>query len=188
VIVAAAALMAGVSTVAMAQSQDAAHAIANNGSLFIDGRKFTIASGSSERDISAQIETLGAKQLGSSAIIFRSGDKLYIADAAPASLSAVMLYEPTIERQRPKGLPAVHTTLPRPQGIIDDGYRRPPQAYLDDGYRRPPQAFLDNGFPRQQPQADSMIERQRAYINDPDYGHYKLKKTFEEVWTVADKK
>ena len=81
VIVAAAALMAGVSTVAMAQSQDAAHTIANNGSLFIDGRKFTIASGSSERDISAQIETLGAKQLGSSAIIFRSGDKLYIASA-----------------------------------------------------------------------------------------------------------
>jgi hypothetical protein len=52
--------------------------IANNDSIFIDGKNFTITSGRAKRDAAMQIQTLGARDLGPGAIVFRSGEKLYI--------------------------------------------------------------------------------------------------------------
>jgi len=31
-------------------------------------------------------------------------------------------------------------------------------------------------------------ETARVYINDPEYAYYRLKKTFEDVWTAPEKK
>ena len=75
------ALTSSVSTLALAQ--DAARTIANNGSILVDGRTFTVTPGTAKGDVSAQVKDLGAREMGPGAIIFRSGDKLYIVDAVP---------------------------------------------------------------------------------------------------------
>src|SRR5262245_51120014 len=72
-----------VSNLAMAQSQPLPPAVvADNDSIYIDGKTFSITPGRAKGDTSAQIEALGARDLGPGAIIFRSGEKLYIV-AAP---------------------------------------------------------------------------------------------------------
>src|SRR5215831_11029826 len=72
-----------VSNLATAQSQTLPPAtIADNDSIFIDGKTFAITQGRAKGDTSTQIEALGARDLGPGAIIFRSGEKLYIV-AAP---------------------------------------------------------------------------------------------------------
>jgi hypothetical protein len=72
-----------VSNLAVAQSQTLPPAtIADNDSIYIDGKTFAITPGRAKGDTSAQVEALGARDLGPGAIIFRSGEKLYIV-AAP---------------------------------------------------------------------------------------------------------
>ena len=72
-----------VSNLAVAQSQTLPPAtIADNDSIYIDGKTFAITPGRAKGDTSAQIEALGARDLGPGAIIFRSGEKLYMV-AAP---------------------------------------------------------------------------------------------------------
>src|SRR5690348_8786874 len=82
-------LMSSVSSLALAQAQDTARAIANNESIFIDGNALTITNGTSKNDVSAQIPRLGAHDIGPGAIIFRANDKLYIVDAPPLPLYAL---------------------------------------------------------------------------------------------------
>src|SRR5205807_877212 len=74
-------LASGFSTSAGAQSQNAPGTIADNNSIFVDGKTFKITSGEGKGDASGQIKALGARELGPGAIIFRSRDKLYIVDA-----------------------------------------------------------------------------------------------------------
>lgn len=59
--------------------------IADNDSIFIDGKTFTVTLGRAKSDIAAEIEKLGARDLGPGAIVFRSGSKLYLL-AAPLLL------------------------------------------------------------------------------------------------------
>jgi hypothetical protein len=74
-------LASGFSTLAGAQAQDAASTIAENDSVFVDAKTFKITPGKRKGDAAIQIKALGARELGAGAIIFRSGDKLYIVDA-----------------------------------------------------------------------------------------------------------
>jgi hypothetical protein len=60
--------------------------IADNDAIFVDGRTFSILAGKGKGDASAQIKALNARDLGPGAIIFRSGERLYIA-GAPLRLS-----------------------------------------------------------------------------------------------------
>jgi Putative metallopeptidase len=52
--------------------------LSNNASIFIDGKTFEIRGGTAKGDVAAQMRALGARELGGGAIVFRSGDKLYI--------------------------------------------------------------------------------------------------------------
>jgi hypothetical protein len=62
-----------------AQPQAAPSAtIADNNSLLIDGENFTITPGRAKHDTSTLIKSLGARDLGPAAIVFRSGGRLYI--------------------------------------------------------------------------------------------------------------
>src|SRR5262245_8617343 len=70
-------IAAGAAIPVAAQAPNTLGNIPNNASIFIDGRTFEVLGGKSKGDVAAQIKTLGARELGS-AIIFRSGDKLYI--------------------------------------------------------------------------------------------------------------
>src|SRR4029077_16464678 len=98
------ALMSSASMSALAQAPDPTRTIPGNGSIFIDGRTFTVTPGAPKGDVSAQIRNLGARELGPGAIIFRSDDKLYMVDAAPLLQRSAAAYDPAIERQRPYGL------------------------------------------------------------------------------------
>ena len=74
-------------TVALGSWASAAHAqtapgnIANNDSVFIDGQTFQLVPGKGRGDVASQIKALGAREIGPGAIIFRSGNKLFIAGA-----------------------------------------------------------------------------------------------------------
>ncbi len=70
----------------VAQTRDAS-AIADNDSVYIDAKSFTIVPGKAKGGTSALIDTLNARKLGPGAIVFRSGDELYIADARPVILA-----------------------------------------------------------------------------------------------------
>jgi hypothetical protein len=80
-IAAAVGLTFGFSTLAAAQSQSLLGTFADNDSIFVDGKTFNIIQGKAKGDASAKIKTLGARELGPGAIIFRSGKKLYMVDA-----------------------------------------------------------------------------------------------------------
>src|SRR5258708_19988000 len=66
---------------AIAQSQQTHAIIGDNESILIDGKTFKLTVGKAKSDSSAQIRALGARDLGPGALIFRSGEKLYIVDA-----------------------------------------------------------------------------------------------------------
>src|SRR5215471_19148149 len=70
------------SNLTAAQSQTLPPAtIADNDSIYIDGKTFAITPGRAKGDTSAQIEALGARDLGPGAIVFRSGPPQYLYQA-----------------------------------------------------------------------------------------------------------
>ena len=87
----AALLAVGFSQLADAQSpssqQDVLVDLANNEGIFVDAKSFKVARGQSKGDASAAIIKLNAKEVSPGAIVFRSGDKLYLAEGAPPSTS-----------------------------------------------------------------------------------------------------
>ncbi|MBV8747391.1 MAG: hypothetical protein JO134_20360, partial [Xanthobacteraceae bacterium] len=77
-------LLAGLGAPALAQQpQDLIGKLGNNEGVFVDGKTFDIARGAAKGDASAAIAKLGAKEVGPGAIIFRSGDKLYMVEGRP---------------------------------------------------------------------------------------------------------
>ena len=64
-----------------AWAQVAPGTIADGDSIFIDGQTFKIAPGQAKPDAAATIRDLGGRDLGPGAIIYRSGDRLYILGA-----------------------------------------------------------------------------------------------------------
>jgi hypothetical protein len=74
-------LASGISTLVGAQAQNVPGTIADHDSIFIDGKTFKVTSGKGKADAPAQSKALGARDLGPGAIVFRSGEKLYIIDA-----------------------------------------------------------------------------------------------------------
>ena len=79
-------LMAGASTMTIAQAQSLN--IADNDSVYVDAKAFQITLGKAKGEAAAQIKALGARALGPGAIIIRSGDKFYIADGVPLDQTA----------------------------------------------------------------------------------------------------
>ena len=73
-----------VSTLAGTQPRAMIGELANNEGLYVDLKAFKIAKGAAKGDPSTQIAKMGAREVADGAIIFRSGDKLYIVDGKPA--------------------------------------------------------------------------------------------------------
>jgi hypothetical protein len=74
-------LAAGLASFQPAWSQVAPGAIPDHDSIFIDGQSFKITPGNAKPEAAERIKSLGARELGAGAIVFRSGDKLYIIGA-----------------------------------------------------------------------------------------------------------
>jgi Putative metallopeptidase len=62
-----------------ARAEDAPDRIADKDGIFIDGQTFQFKTGRATGDAAAQVQNLNARELGPAAIVFRSGDKLYVA-------------------------------------------------------------------------------------------------------------
>ena len=80
-------LFSGAVTFAIAQapsSQEVIGKLENNHGIFVDKKSFDVVKGSSAKsDPLAALEKMGAREVSAGAIIFRSGDKLYIVDGTP---------------------------------------------------------------------------------------------------------
>jgi hypothetical protein len=89
-----ASLITGVGEPALAQQpQDVIGKLGSNG-IFIDGKTFDIARGTAKGDTAGLAAKLGAKEVGPSAIIFRSGDKVYMLEGRPdASPQAIKNFQ-----------------------------------------------------------------------------------------------
>ena len=93
-------LTSGSWTMATARAQGTLGSIANNDSIFIDGKTFEIRAGNGQADTAAQIKVLGAHELGPGVTIFRSGDKLYIVDAPLQERPAGQQAAPAAQEQQ----------------------------------------------------------------------------------------
>lgn len=78
------AALVGVSTPALAQAVDQLGA---NEAIFVDGQTFSIAKGAAKQGAGAP-QQLAVRELGAGTIIYRQGDKLYLAEA-PARTAGV---------------------------------------------------------------------------------------------------
>jgi hypothetical protein len=94
------AMAAAVSTVALAQG--AVRTLSDNEGLFIDGKTLTVTAGRSKDDVASQLGNLSVRALGPGAIVFRSGDRLYMVDGVAVG-AAQAIYDPWINRQRSYG-------------------------------------------------------------------------------------
>src|SRR6267378_7741598 len=63
----------------LASAENAPGRIADKDGIFVDGQTFEVVYGRARVDASAQVKNLNARELGPAAIVFRSGDKLYVA-------------------------------------------------------------------------------------------------------------
>src|SRR5262250_2747764 len=57
--------------------------LASNEGIYVDMSEFKIAKGAAQGDPAAHIQKSGAREVSDGAIIFRSGNKLYIVDSTP---------------------------------------------------------------------------------------------------------
>jgi hypothetical protein len=75
--------------VAATQGED----LGNNEGIFVDKNTFKVVRGMAKGDPSAQITKLGARPASEGAIIFRSGNTLYIVDAVPGGGTMNLRFE-----------------------------------------------------------------------------------------------
>jgi hypothetical protein len=57
--------------------------LASNDGIYVDVKEFKISKGAAKGDPASQIAKMGAREVADGAIIFRSGNKLYIVDGRP---------------------------------------------------------------------------------------------------------
>ena len=179
-IVAAAAAIVCISSLprsSVAQTRDAL-AIADNDSLYIDAKSFKIVPGKKKGDTSALIEKLDARNLGPGAIVFRSGDELYIADAPPVILAQLG------DRYGSDRYGSDRYGSDRYGSDRYGSDRYGSDRYGSDRYGSDRYGSDRYGSDRY----GSDPAQQRAYINDPEYAQYKLKNIFEDNWTSSDSK
>jgi len=76
-------LMRGFTDNWSSSSQNVVGQLANNEGIYVDMKDFKIMKGTAKGDPQTQIAKLGARKVSDGAIIFRSGDALYIVDSKP---------------------------------------------------------------------------------------------------------
>ncbi len=131
-------LAAGAALSGVARAQNPLGNLSNNDSVFIDGKTFQILGGKAKGDIAAQIRSLGARELGGGAIIFRSGEKLYIVGGTGAEAAILAPEGPIhIEYEEPKdaALKEVYTLIKERKGLetfkeLLSPFRLPEDLYI----------------------------------------------------------
>ena len=135
--------------------------IAENEGLLIDGTSFSITSGKTAGEGANLIKKLDARDLGPGAIIFRVGNRLYISEAPPVAANGSNRYG----SDRDSALARLDHTSAQ-----DERDYREWKESLRQG----------NG------QRSFGSDRYAVLIDDPDYVLFRLKKAFEDNWTIAE--
>jgi len=78
--------ISGVPTSANAEPKASLN-IADHDGIYVDGRSFKVIPGTASGDASALMRKPGVRELGPAAIVFRKGDKLYLATVPPSQQS-----------------------------------------------------------------------------------------------------
>jgi hypothetical protein len=164
--------------------------IADNDSVYVDGKTFQVIPGKAKGDTAAQIKSLFARDLGPGAIIMRSGNKLYIASVENQLASQSEAAAPPNFAYDPRSI------NPSLQGGGSWGYnQRLATDYAYDprsinprlagggsaGYNQ--NVATDNAY-----DPNRVAAAQPSVIYDPDYVEYRLKKAFENDWTPISPK
>jgi hypothetical protein len=163
----------------VAQTSDAS-VIADNDSVYIDAKSFKIVPGKAKGGTSALIEALDARKLGPGAIVFRSGDELYIVDARPVILA-----------QHENRYGSDRYGSDRDTSVSAAQADRDWQEYLAQTRRYGSDRYGSDRYGSDRYGTDRSggdPSQQRIYINDPEYAQYKLKKFFADNWTSDDSK
>jgi hypothetical protein len=85
------ALAASISKIALGSAQlEQIGSLSNNEGIVVDVTTFKVVRGAASSDQAARIAALNAKQIADGAILFRTGDKLYIMDARPGNAPQMM--------------------------------------------------------------------------------------------------
>ena len=74
--------------------------LATNEGILVDPKTFNITKGIAKTDPTAHIVKLGAREVTNGAVIFRVGDKLYLADADLGQKSLMNAFWDAYDRQR----------------------------------------------------------------------------------------
>ena len=138
--------------------------IADNDGIFVDGRSFKIVAGHTNGDASAMVRKSGARELGPAAILFRRGNKLYLATTLPNA-------------RRDYG------------GSENRDYGGSENRDYGGSENRDYGGSENRDYGRGPGIAQSRQASQRpqgAY--DPDYAQYRLRKFFDENWTATELK
>ena len=192
---------------AVAQS---ALSIGDNDSVLIDGSSFTVVPGKGKGDASSLIKKLDAQALGPGAIVFRSGDKLYIAQPGP--IEGIRLGSDRYGGSRNDyggsrndyGGSRNDNASDRYGGSRND-YGGSRNDYAADRYGGSRNDYggsrnnyggsrsdyggsrNDYGGSRNEDATDRSIG-ERVIIDDPDYAQYKLREIFQDNWTPVGSK
>jgi len=196
-------------SLAVAQS---ALSIGDNDSVLVDGNSFTVVPGKGKGGASTLITRLGAQALGPGAVIFRSGDKLYIAGTGP--IEGVRLGSDRYGGSRndygsdryggsrndygsDRGDRGGIKIGPLgqcfdPRGCDDYGSARYGGSRNDYGSDRYGGSRNDYASDRyggsRNDYGSDRYGGERVVIDDPDYAQYKLKKIFQDNWTPIGSK
>ena len=149
--------------------------IADHDGIYVDGRSFKVIPGTASGDTSALMQKSGVRELGPAAIVFRKGDKLYLA-TVPQSQQRFG----SDRDENPSTAQSEREWREWQQSLRQNNNRR------DYGSDR----SADYGSDRYAGGLDQqrLIDQQRVYVNDPDYAEYRLRKFFDENWTAGDTK
>ncbi len=75
----AAAFAAALAAASGAAAQNSLGSLSDNESIVVDGKTFQVRDDATKGELAPAVKTLGAREFGSGAIVFRSGGKLYVA-------------------------------------------------------------------------------------------------------------
>jgi hypothetical protein len=79
ILIAAVLTFIGCASLAVSRADEVTAKLVGNDAVFIDGRTFQVVRGAAKAGVTDNIKSLNARYLGPSALIFRAGDKLYVA-------------------------------------------------------------------------------------------------------------
>jgi hypothetical protein len=190
--------------------------IADHDGIYVDGRSFKVIPGTASGDASALMRKSGVRELGPAAIVFRKGDKLYLATVPPSqqSFGSDRRDYGSDRDESPSTAQSEREWREWQQSLRQNSNRRdygsdryadygsdrrdygsdrdesPSTAQSEREWREWQQSLRQNNNRRDygSDRYAGELDQQRLYVNDPDYAQYRLRKFFDENWTAGDTK